>query len=427
MSENLPAVPETDIVKIIERAVLSVRDDMHDNPYIQEALRVLPVRGYRSAIGAFWNAVVDDLRHKIIFRSLELFNKEVNVGKTIKTYEDFQNHVNDDQLIEGAYKIGVIGWEAYKLLRHSKESRNIFSGHPSSSEPSLIKVLSVIDDCIKYVLNEEYPAKIIDIDEYIETLNSDNFDRNEVAIENAIGDLPETYKKELMNRLFTIYIKPDSSSTLTSNIEFLSPLLWKVLPKEVKHQVIRSVDGLIPRGNSTVTDKAFLFVRVVGGQIYLSHTARRYIIAPLIKTLKDNLDEWSIENKCVRELSSYASYIVEECIDDYVWALTHTYVGFVGSSPRFSRTDFYADSAAVYIPAMFQAFNDRMASAFVYTIKNSDDLKNRIRRPSKIRRLRSLGNIVFEKISDKFDQKEILEALIDESREEDFFKMIRRK
>lgn len=287
---ELVKVSETDIVPLINRAVMGVREDMRDNPYILEAIRVLPVKGYRSAIGAFWNAVVDDLRNKIMFRSISLFNKEVNVGKEIKTYEDFQEYVNDDQLIEGAYKIGVIGWEAYKILRHSKEARHIFYGHPKSSEPSLVKVLSVIDDCIKYVLNEEYPSQIIDINEYIEIIKLENYDRNTVAIENALGDLPETYKNELINRLFTIYIHPDSSSTLISNIEFVSPLLWQVLPKPTKIQVVRRLDQELPKGNALVTDKAFDFIHLVGGTIYLSHNGRRYRIAPLVKELKDNLN-----------------------------------------------------------------------------------------------------------------------------------------
>ncbi len=277
--------------------------------YIREALRVIPAGGYRSAIGSFWNAVVDDLRKKIIFRSLELFNKEIKTQQEIKTYEDFQDHVNDDQLIEGAYKIGVIGWEAYKILRHSKESRHIFYGHPTSKEPSPIKVLSVIDDCINYVLNEEYPTRIIDIDEYIKALNSKNFDRNVGAIENAMSDLPETYKNELINRMFTIYIQPDSSSVLTSNIEFVSPLLWKVLPKSVKVQIVRRVDQEIPKGNAAITEKAFSFVRLVDGQIYLSHTARKYKITPLVEELKEKLDDWDAENRCVKELSYYASFI----------------------------------------------------------------------------------------------------------------------
>ena len=178
---------------LIERAIRSVREDMQNNPYIREAIKVLSVEGYRSAIGAFWNAVVDDLRKKIIFRSVILFNKEINLDKEIKKYEDFQDNVSDDQLIEGAYKIGIIGWEAYKILRHAKESRHIFYGHPNSGEPTLIKVLSVIDDCIKYVLNEEYPTSIIDIEQYVEILKSEDFERNIIAIENALGDIPEIY------------------------------------------------------------------------------------------------------------------------------------------------------------------------------------------------------------------------------------------
>ncbi|MDD2462507.1 MAG: hypothetical protein PHI97_00760 [Desulfobulbus sp.] len=423
--KDLIKAPDNVIVPLIERAVLCVREDMRDNPYIIEAVRVLPVQGYRSAIGAFWNAVVDDLRNKIIFRSLSLFNKEVKVGREIKSYEDFQNYVNDDQLIEGAYKIGVIGWEAYKILGHSKESRHIFYGHPKSSEPSLVKVLAVIDDCIKYVLNEEYPTQIIDIDLYVETLKLEDFDRNEVAIENALGDLPETYKNELINRLFTIYIHPDSSSTLISNIEFLAPLLWQVLPKPIKIQIVRRLDQELPKGNALVTDKAFRFVHIVSGMIYLSHNARKYKIIPLVQELKVNLDNWDTENRCVRELKQFSSVIVDECIDDYVWALTHTYIGYIGGSGRYSRTDFYANSAAVKIPTMFQAFNDRMSSAFIQTIQSSQLLKSRIRSPSKLKRLRSLAMILDEKVSDTFEYRDLLGLLVDESKEDEFFRQIK--
>lgn len=424
MTELIVKTPASDIVPLIERAVLNVREDLKDSPYILEALRVLPVEGYRSAIGAFWNAVIDDLRNKIIFRSIELFNKEVNVGRTIKTYDDFQSYVNDDQLIEGAYKIGVIGWEAYKILRHSKESRHIFYGHPKSSEPSLIKVLSVIDDCIKYVLNEEYPAKIIDIDEYIDILKSATFDRNKIAVENALGDLPETYKNILINKLFAIYLHPESSSTLTSNIEFVAPLLWEVLPKSIKVQITRRTDEVIPKGDAFVTDKAFDFVHVVSSQIYLSYNARHYKVSPLVEKLKANTDNWDVENACVRELNTFSTVITENSIDDYVWALTHTYVGCVGGSSMYSRTDFYADGAATYISKMFQAFNDRMASSFIKTIRESTMLRNRIKSPSKIKRLRNLAVIVDEKVSDSFEDRDILSMLADESREEEFFKAL---
>lgn len=176
-SAEVALIPARDVAPLFDRAMSSVREDMLDNSYIEEARRVLPVRGYRSAIGSFWNAVVDDLRNKVIFRSLALFNKSVSIGRELKTYEDFQNYVTDDVLLDGAYKIGVIGWEAHKVLKHAKEVRHIFDGHPKSSEPSLIKVLAMIDDCTKYVLQDEYPPQIIDLDEYVSTLNSEGFDR----------------------------------------------------------------------------------------------------------------------------------------------------------------------------------------------------------------------------------------------------------
>lgn len=425
MSSELIKVNTSEIQPLIEKSIANVRDEMMDNPYIIEALRVLPVGGYRSAIGSFWNAVVDDLRNKIIYRSLSLFNKEIRFRQEVKTYEDFQNYVNDDDLIDGAYKIGVIGWEASKVLKHAKETRHIFDGHPKSSDPSIIKVLAMFEDCIKYVLNQPYPSQIIDISEYIETMNSTDFDRNEIAVTNAIAELPETYKSELVNRIFKAYILEESSSELRSNIEFLAPLLWKVLQKEQKNQIVKSLDRIITESNTKKTERAFKFVQIVKGHIYLSANSRNYIIKPLVDGLKASLDEWPKENLYTKQLEQYASYIPVELLKDYVWALTHTYVGYVGGSRHFSRSDFYANEAAPKIQQMFELFDDNAANAFVEVIKESRVLKSRITSPSKLNRLRTLANIVSEKVSASFSEKGFLELLIESSKEKEFFEVIR--
>lgn len=408
------------IVPLFVRAIDGVREDAKDNPYLQEALRVLPVGGYRSAIGCFWNAVVDDLRNKILHRSVELFNKSVTLSHKVTDYEGFQNYVNDEVLIEGAYKTGVIGWEASKILRHAKETRHVFDGHPKSTEPSVIKVLAMLDDCVKYVLSEPYPAQIIDIDEYLSQMARDDYDRNEIAIENALSDLPEIYKNELANRLFSTYVHESSSSILRSNIEFAAPILWGVLAKDVKHQIVRRIDREISAGNASKTALAFDFTTHVGGQRFLSSTARTYKLTPLVRKLKANRDDWDVENAVVKELEPYAAYIPDNLLDSYVGSLTMTYVGYTGRSSRFSRTDFYADGAALRIPKMFQAFDDKAAAAFVTTLRRNGDLKNRIRNPAKMGRLRSLGNIVLGRVSGRFQEKAILEALVDPAAEKRF-------
>ena len=197
------------------------------------------------------------------------------------------------------------------------------------------------------------------------------------------------------------------------------------MPKENKLQIVRRVDQEFPKGDSIRTKYAFDFVTLVGSNSYLSVSAREYIIKPLIDELKNNLDVWQIENKCVKELAAYASQIPPALVQDYVWSLTQTYVGRIGGSPFFSRTDFYANGAAAYIPKMFEAFDDTAVEAFVFTLKKNATLKRRIDNPTKLNRLRSLGNIAFEKASAHHLGRDLLEKLVTPEREPELLDAIR--
>ena len=145
----------------------------------------------------------------------------------------------------------------------------------------------------------------------------------------------------------------------------------------------------------------------------MSATARKYKLTPMVNKLKASLDDWGQENDCVRELEPYAAFIPDNLLEDYVRALVMTYVGYTGGSSRYSRTDFYANEAALRIPGMFQAFDDKAGAAFVEAIRGNTSLRTRITDPVKLNRLRSLGNIVLEKVSSRFADRAFLEALVD--------------
>lgn len=403
----------------------AIREDLRDNPYIQETLRVLSVGGYRSAIGSFWNAVVDDLRNKILYRSISMFNKTMNPHKKLETYEDFQDNINDEMLIDGAYKIGIIGWEAQKVLKQAKETRHIFDGHPRSSEPGPLKALSMMEDCIKYVLSQDYPPPIVDIDEYINVMGTVDFDRNESSVSDVIANLPDIYKEELINRLFSSYINSNCSTILRSNIEFVAPMLWKVLPKNVMIQINQRVDKEIGKANISTINYAFAFINIIGSKKYLTPRAKNYLLKPIIERLNKNLDNFSVEDSCVSELSKYAGYIPRQLLGDYVNGLTQTYVGCIGGSYRFSRTDFYANGAALKIPVMFESFDDESAYAFIDVIKKNKTLQSRIQNKVKLERLRTLGNIVNRKISENFSESNFLNLLLDETKEKEFFDLLK--
>ncbi len=53
MLQEMVTISSSEVQPLLEKSILNVRDEIKDNPYIAEAIRVLPVGGYRSAIGSF--------------------------------------------------------------------------------------------------------------------------------------------------------------------------------------------------------------------------------------------------------------------------------------------------------------------------------------------------------------------------------------
>lgn len=416
-----------DKLEYLQRELTNVREEFANNKYVREAITVLAAGGLRSTIGSYWNAVVDDLRKKIIHRSLDLFNKEINPKKEIKTYEDFQNYLTDFELIDGAYKIGVISWEAQKLLHQARETRNIFDGHPDSSDPTLFKVFNMIADCNRYVLSQDYPLTIIDVNQYILTMDTDTFNKNEIAVEQAFTDLPEIYKNEMANRLFTLYIGDSASTRLKSSIEFSYPVLWKVISKEIRQQIGKRFDKLMVEGNGDLIEKANDLLTIVEGLRYVSSASRKILFEPAIKDLEDNLDNWGSEGKAVQYLQRLGTNIPTELLSRFVSALTLTYVGYRGGSAQYSRTIFYSNSAAPRVSEMFEKFDNSSAEAFIEAIKTNETLQTRIRHVGQLDRLRTLANILLNKPEIRDDTKEFLEVLVDTSKTKEFYMSLKGK
>lgn len=411
-----------DKLDYLQKELINVREDLVDNKYIMEARTVLRAGGLRSAIGCYWNAVVDDLRKKVMHRSLDLFNKEMNKG--VKNYEDFQNNITDNDLIEGAYKIGVLSWEAKKIMHQARETRNIFDGHPDSSDPNLFKVFNLIADCNRYVLSQEYPVPIINVNDYIIKLDSDAYDKNELAVEQAFIDLPEVYKNEMTNKIATYYTSDSISTRFRANIEFSFPILWRVLSKETRQQIGKRFDKIYIEGDSETNKKAIELLTLVDGLRYLSTTTRRLIYEPKIKFLEEHLDDWSEEGIAVKELEAYGSVVPDELVGRLVSALTLTFVGYRGSSYSFSRTSFYSNVAAPTISKMFEKFDNKSAEEFINTIKTNQKLKSRIRGAAQLNRLRTLGGIILNKPEIKDSVKSFLEILVNEEQTKEFYHQI---
>jgi len=410
-----------DEASLVSKEIVNVREEVQDCPYLEEALKVLPVKGYRSAIGSYWNSVIDDIRQKIIHRSLDLFNKEVSPKKKIERYEDFQDYVTDNDLIEGAYKIGVLSWEGRKLMHQCRETRNMFHGHPKSSDPGLLKVLNLISDCNKYVLSQEFPPSIIDISSYLNQMDSVDYSRNHIAVDQAFTDLPSVYKTELSNRFFTTYISENVSSDLRGNIEFCTPILWSSLTKEDKKQIGKRFDKLIVESDQNKIHKGLSYIYIVSGMMYVNKASRRIIIEPIVNELASSLDDWDKEARLVKEIRPLSRFIPDELRKAYISAITKTYVGYKGSSYSYARKNFYSNAAAPTIKEMFQSFDSESIDTFIEVVKLEHILRRRIKEQGQLERLRVLGHILLENEIATADAEDFLLKLCDEDKTEDFF------
>lgn len=198
------------------------------------------------------------------------------------------------------------------------------------------------------------------------------------------------------------------------------------LAKNTCIQVCHRVDTEITNGNKNRIDYAFSFISLVESKKYLSGFSRKYKLEPIVKKLNENLDNFAIENDCIDELYNFAGYIPRELLYEYVNGITQTYVGKIGGSAFFSRTDFYADRAAMKIPKMFELFDNESTNYFIETIRNNSIIKNRVLSSSvKLRRLRSLGQIVFDKVSSSYEGRDFLRQLLTETEEKAFFQNLK--
>lgn len=282
----------------------------------------------------------------------------------------------------------------------------------------------MIADCNKYVLSQEFPTPIINVNDYIVKMDTDTYDKYELAVEQAFIDLPEVYKKEMCNKLFTYYIGDTISTRFRSNIEFSFPILWKVTPKEIRQQIGQSFDKIYLEGDAMKNDKGVNLFSLIDGLRYLSTTTRKLIYEPQIQHLEDNLDNWEEEAVSVKKLDKFGSVVPDEYIERLVAALTLTYTGYKGSSHKSNRTSFYSDAAAPKISRMFEKFDNKSAEAFVKTIKTNSKLKSRINNVALLNRLRTLGDILLNKPEITGDSKIFLELLVDENRTKDFYSEI---
>ena len=310
------------------------------------------------------------------------------------------------------------------MLSHAKEAQHIFYGHPKSADPSPFVVLSVVENCVKYVLAEPYPSEIVDLDEYLVQMGRDDYDRNEMAVRDTVSDLPDPHRGKMAHMLFSHYVSGESSSILRSNIEWCASIVWGFLARDTKRQLMHRVEKEIKRASGSRIALAFAFADHVAGHRFLPAAARTYKLKPLIERLESGLVGWDVEYSVIAELELYSEYVPDDLIERCVKSLVENFAAYSGGNRRYYRKPLPMDAGVNRIPKLFGTFDDRAVAAFVTALRGNTKLKSIVTGGGRIDRLRRLGEIAAARASANLPDKRILDLLLDQKREDEFLSFL---
>lgn len=241
--------------------------------YISKFIAACGAGLFDAALNYLWDETILSLRLKISQFSLDYFKSAVpeEIAKKIKTEEDLRN-VDDNDIVKGCQKIGLISDVGYRHLDFIRGMRNwVSAAHPNQEELSGLNLCSWLETCIKEVIGKDPVAPAITNQQLILNIKTKVFEEKDIEpIRSTLNDTPTEYLESLAGALFGMFCEPEGKVEVKNNIRLIAKDIWRLLSEQKKKSLgLRhatwAVNGDIERKNA-----AHDFLEMVDGLSYLS-------------------------------------------------------------------------------------------------------------------------------------------------------------
>lgn len=242
--------------------------------YISKFVAACGAGLFDAALNYLWDETIVCLRKKIVEFDLDYFKstiQEDKIAKKIESEDDLRN-IDDNDIIQGCFKIGLISEVGYRYLDHIRWMRNwVSAAHPNQEELDGLKLCDWLNTCIKEVIGKEPVEPAIAIKKLIINIKKNVFtEKDAEPIRLALDTTPVEYVCSLAEALFGMFCEPDGRVETRDNIRLIAFDMWNLLPEStrkkfgIKHAKW-SVNGDLQR-----KEFAHEFLEKVGGLSYLS-------------------------------------------------------------------------------------------------------------------------------------------------------------
>lgn len=296
---------------------------------------VLALQGgaYDMASEYVWKKAITKLKETISVLGLD-FVASLLQRTDIDPYTPIDSILTDYTTISLAEQLGMINYRSAMKLRQAYELIQYFfssNSKESGEELKYTEALSIISDCIEYILNVPDISIDIEFSNLQHRLVTEDIKDNDAQIE-TLTKSSVFYIRTICTILSTT-IKREQGAELEhalNNFIMLLPLIWGKLGKDEKWNVGSLYRDVVTAGNTKAATGVKSALSLVHGFDFVPESLRSNTFINAAKNLVSvhfGYDNFYREPKALRELSRLGSVIPDPALSDCMKAYILVYIG----------------------------------------------------------------------------------------------------
>jgi hypothetical protein len=361
--------------------------------FLVQMKQALSVDLYPAAMRAAWDAVIDDLRKKVLAFGLQHF-ASVEGMPPIRSEADLHTQMTAHHLLLGAYKLHLLDEEAYVQLSHCMQ---LVMGYAQSnqfaSELDRLEVLNFVKNCVKYSLAVDGPQPGFDIKGLFERIENEDLTARLPEFEQAIARQPVDSTSTIARLLFRAYVEFFPTATRDANILRLFPHIWHVSTEQTRAQLGSEFVRIRLNGTNDQAGRAWSLIQLVQGASYLPDDfLARYFdqLSDALLSAHNGVDNFYNEVEPAQRLLSLGARVPSSARSKYVRAVA---VCFLGNHYGVSF------AALPSLTTMLERFDAELVKVLLRQLLVDPDLRTTLLSERPAQRLPALLQLVESRIS----------------------------
>jgi hypothetical protein len=355
--------------------------------FVAEVRSAISANLLTAAIQMMWNAVLDDLRRKVVAFGLQHF-AALEGMPPLRDAGQLEELLTPYQLLAGCHTLQLLDKEAYVQLLHCGQLvRGYAQSADFQSQIDRLDVLNFIKNCVKYCLAVDGPQPGIDIKSVIAAVDSGVLDANGLNVLTAALQQQPGTASTLIRLLFRRYVEEDAQSGGTRDASILQvfPIAWAAAEESAKQAIANEFVRIrLSQHSELDASRAWQLLVFVDGARYLDDVVlEKYVEqgSTALLAAHNGFGNFAAEGSPARNLLSLGSRIPAASRDLYLRAVLECYLG----NPYGVST-----AALPSLEKMVDRFDASLATRAVQLLVVDPELRSTLMSTEPARRLKGL-------------------------------------